>query len=125
MRNVLALIGLLVIGVGGLGWYLGWYKIQSTPTPDGHRQIQIDLNTNKITEDVNKGKVVVRDYLNTDTPNTNPQNPAPNPANTQPTSKPVIPGSTTSFRPNDDGSIVFPGFAPTPPNGGPTLPTPR
>ena len=63
MRNLLALAALVVIGFLGLGWYLGWYKVQSAPTADGHRQIQIDLNTDKIKNDVSKGENKLHDLL--------------------------------------------------------------
>jgi hypothetical protein len=32
MKNILALIGLVVVVTAGLGWYLGWYQITTTPT---------------------------------------------------------------------------------------------
>lgn len=54
MRNILALLAAGAIAVAGLGWYLGWYQFKSTPSADGHRQINIDVNTTKIVEDVNK-----------------------------------------------------------------------
>ena len=113
MRNLLALAALAVLVFLGLGWYLGWYKIQSTAASDGHRHISIDLNTNKITDDVNKGKAKVRDLL------------APDNNNTQNVGTPTTPTTATNFRPEGDGSIVFPSFNPTPPSSGPTLPTPK
>jgi hypothetical protein len=54
MRNMLALLAVGAIAVAGLGWYMGWYQFKSTPSADGHRQINIDVNTKKIVEDVNK-----------------------------------------------------------------------
>jgi hypothetical protein len=54
MRNMLALLAAGAIAVAALGWYLGWYHLQTTPTADGHRQINVDVNTKKIVEDVNK-----------------------------------------------------------------------
>jgi hypothetical protein len=54
MRNTLALLAAGVLAVAGLGWYLGWYQVKSTPLPDGHRAINIDVNGKKIAEDVNK-----------------------------------------------------------------------
>jgi len=111
MRNLLALAGLGLVVFVGLGWYLGWYKFQTTPTADGHRQIQIDLDTKKIKGDISKGESKVRDLIaekegtNTQTPNNNP------PAN----------GTPTSFRP-DEGTFVFPGSTS---GGGQTLPTPQ
>jgi hypothetical protein len=54
MRNILALLAAGLLAFAGLGWYLGWYHVQSTPTSDGHREIKVDLDTKKITEDVSK-----------------------------------------------------------------------
>src|SRR4051812_5027757 len=109
MRNLLALGALGVIGFLGLGWYLGWYKVQSTPTADGHRQIQIDLNTNKIKTDVGKGENKVHDWL------------TENQGGQAPTGVPATGNPVTNFRPAE-GSFVFPGSVP--PSGGPSLPPP-
>lgn len=110
MRNLLALGALALLGFVGAGWYLGWYKVQSTPTADGHRQIQIDLNTNKIKTDVAKGENKVHDILSsTENPN-----------------QPSTSGTPTGLQPKDDGSFIFPASNSTPPNGGSaTLPPPR
>jgi hypothetical protein len=114
MRNLLALAGLVVVGFAGLGWYLGWYKIQSSPSSDGHTHIQIDLNTNKIKSDVVKGENAVHEVI-ANKENTGPQNSNGNvPAN-----------GTTGLRQTEDDTFVFPGDTPPPPSGSPTLPTPR
>jgi hypothetical protein len=55
MRNMLAFLGAALVVFLGLGWYLDWYRIQSTPQGGGQHRINIDLNTKKIGEDVNKG----------------------------------------------------------------------
>lgn len=54
MRNVLALIGLVVVVFVGAGWYFGWYKFAVTPTIDGKQQIQVEVDTRKIGEDAKK-----------------------------------------------------------------------
>ena len=51
MRNLFALIGLLVVGVGGAGWYLGWYKVNFTKNTDGNLQIQTNVDTKKVSGD--------------------------------------------------------------------------
>src|SRR5262245_22326514 len=56
MRNLLALLGAAVATFFIVGWFLGWYKFQTTPGPDGRHQIHIDLNSNKIKADLDKGK---------------------------------------------------------------------
>lgn len=55
MRNMLALIGLTVVVVGGAGWYLGWYKLDVSKAPDGKPQITTTINTTKATGDVQQG----------------------------------------------------------------------
>ncbi len=54
MRNILAMLAAGALAVAGLGWYMGWYHFQSTPSANGHRQINIDVDTKKVAEDVNK-----------------------------------------------------------------------
>src|ERR1700730_16232337 len=34
MRNILALLAAGALVVAGLGWYLGWYHVKSTPSAD-------------------------------------------------------------------------------------------
>src|SRR5437660_10666432 len=55
MRNLLAFLAAAALAVAGLGWYLDWYKFQSTPTSDGHRSITVDIDGKKIGDDVRKG----------------------------------------------------------------------
>jgi hypothetical protein len=114
MRNLLALAALALLLFLGLGWYLGWYKVQNAPAADGHRHIEIDLDTNKIKSDVNKEENKLHDLLNGKN-GTNPQTSNNSPAN----------ATTTSFRTAEDGSIVFSGSSPTLPSGGETLPPSR
>ncbi len=111
MRNLLSLAALGLIVFLGLGWYLGWYRIQTAPTGDGHQQIEINLNTNKIKNDLNKGESKVHDWLNE--PGGNQQ------------SSSTTPGTITSFRAAGDGTWVFPASSTPAPSGGPMLPTPR
>lgn len=51
MRNLLALIGLAVVGFGGVGWYCGWYKLNVGKGTDGNLQIETEVKTNKVIED--------------------------------------------------------------------------
>jgi hypothetical protein len=111
MRNLLALVAAAVLAFAGIGWYLGWYKVQTDSTPTG-RHISIDLNTPKIREDVDRGKEKVRDFLGDDNNNTNPTPSAPPSSNVTPAGY---------QRPAGKDS-----FTPVPPSGnGPTLPPPR
>lgn len=55
MRNLLAFLAAAVLTFAGLGWYLDWYKVQSTPTLAGRTNINIDIDAKKISEDVHQG----------------------------------------------------------------------
>jgi len=105
MRNLLALGAAGVLGFAGIGWYLGWYKIQSTPAQDGHRTISIDVDTTKIKKDVNRGEEKVHDFLAKDGQSTSNSTPAPAPT----------PGTPTGFQRGGDGSLVYPATNNVPP----------
>ena len=66
MKNILALIGLVVVLTAGLGWYLGWYKLGTEPGDSGHRVINVDVNTQKITDDLKKGGQKVGEIITPD-----------------------------------------------------------
>jgi hypothetical protein len=55
MRNLLAFLAAAILTFAGVGWYLDWYRIKSTPAPSGHHQLNIDVNRNKIIDDVHRG----------------------------------------------------------------------
>ena len=95
MRNILALIGAAVVSFGILGWYLGWYKIGTEPSADGHRKINVDLNTPKIAADVKTGEQKVINMLPGDSKGT--------PA----TPQKEVPAQTTGFQFNPDGSVTI------------------
>jgi len=63
MRNLLAFLAMVVLAFFGAGWYLGWYKVQSTPAGAGHRNVSIDVNTVKIGEDLEKGTAKITKML--------------------------------------------------------------
>jgi len=63
MRNLLALFAAVLLMFLGVGWYLGWYNVKAAPAPPGHRAVNIDVDTNKISEDVQKGKERLSDAL--------------------------------------------------------------
>ena len=51
MRNLLALVGLLVVVFAAVGWYCGWYKISVNREPDGNLQIKTNVDTDKVVND--------------------------------------------------------------------------
>lgn len=55
MRNMLALVGALVVGFAGVGWYLGWYKLQVTKSSDGTLQVTTNVDTTRVVHDAGEG----------------------------------------------------------------------
>jgi hypothetical protein len=51
MRNLLALIGLVVVGFAGIGWYCGWYKLSVSRGNEGQPEIKTTVNTEKVADD--------------------------------------------------------------------------
>ncbi len=51
MRNILALIGALVIGFAVAGWYCGWYQVGVTKSADGNLRVETNVNTKKVADD--------------------------------------------------------------------------
>jgi hypothetical protein len=100
VKNLLALLGALVVTFAGVGWYLDWYKIQSSTDSAGHREVNIDLNTKKINADISKGaekiEKVIEHKQTTGTdgpaPTTNPPAVTVRPNAPQPTDILVLPG---------------------------------
>jgi hypothetical protein len=70
MRNLLALLAALVLTIGGVGWYRGWFTIESTPCPrDGDQDITIHIDKQKIGADLVEGKEKIHDVLEKETRN--------------------------------------------------------
>jgi hypothetical protein len=61
MRNILAFLAALALTVAGLGWYLGWYQVQTKPGGAGHQTLNIDINTEKAARDLHRAKEEVLD----------------------------------------------------------------
>lgn len=96
MRNMLALAALALIGFAAIGYFRGWYSIESVPGTAGGRHIEIDVNSNKITQDIKASKDKLRNLLNSDKKN----EPTPGPY------LPSIPGVPTGFRnPNSTPAV--------------------
>lgn len=52
MKNILALIGLVVVVFAGAGWYLGWYKLESVAkSANGETNVSVKVDTSKIGDD--------------------------------------------------------------------------
>ena len=55
MRNLLALVGLVLVVFLGAGYYFGWYTFDTSTGLDGKRQISFEVDTKKIESDSKKG----------------------------------------------------------------------
>jgi len=51
MRNLLALIGLVVVLFVAIGYSRGWYAFNVTPGLDGKKHIAVEVDTGKIKND--------------------------------------------------------------------------
>lgn len=52
MKNLLALLGLSVVVLGGVGYHQGWYKLTVDKNADGTLRVQTDVNTARASEDI-------------------------------------------------------------------------
>ena len=59
MKNVLAFVAALALVVVFAGWYLGWFEVSHRPMPDGHHAVEIDIDKDKLVDDVKKGSETV------------------------------------------------------------------
>lgn len=108
MRNLLALIGLLILGFVGVGWYMGWYKLSFSRTADGNLEIKTNVDTKKVGADSseflkNAGTVI--------------GNQAEKAAQDAKNALPPVPAVGTP------GPVTLPQGAPTAPNTPLTVPT--
>jgi hypothetical protein len=63
MRNLLAFLAAVTLTFFGLGWYLGWYRLHTSPADPGHRNVTIDINTVKIGEDLERGEQKLHEII--------------------------------------------------------------
>jgi hypothetical protein len=97
MRNFLAFVGAALLTVAGIGWYLGWYEIKREPSTPGHSRLQLDIDQEKIGNDVKQGTEKIKDAIEKHAPEASatPDNkPAGSDALLAP--PPAGPGKTTS-----------------------------
>jgi hypothetical protein len=63
MRNMLALLSAVVLLFAGVGWYRGWYHVQSSPARAGHHAVNIDIDKEKIGKDLHDGEEELQKVL--------------------------------------------------------------
>jgi hypothetical protein len=121
MKNLLALVGAVVVLVGGLGWYLGWYKIGTQAGKDGHTNVTVDVDGNEIRKDLKKGRDTVEGFFDH-----NSKSVPGTPTSLQPTPPPggwtlpelpklPTPPSGADIQRNPDGSLKLDVTIPPPP----------
>jgi hypothetical protein len=65
VKNLLALLGFVIVLFAGLGWYLGWYHVAISPAADGHKKVEFDVNTSKLSGDVASGVEKGKEFIET------------------------------------------------------------
>lgn len=64
MRNLLALLAVLTLTIGGVGLWRNWFTIHSAPGgTEGESDITIHVNTQKMGKDLHEGKEKVHELL--------------------------------------------------------------
>lgn len=92
MRNLLAFLAAVTLTLAGVGWYLGWYTIQSQPSASGKSTISIEFDDGKIGSDLKKGLQSVEQKLQKNSDST----PKDSAAETTPTDKKSDDGKKTT-----------------------------
>jgi hypothetical protein len=63
MRNLLAFLAALVLIFVGIGWYRGWYNVETTQAAPGHSAVKVDIDSGKIGQDLHKGSERLQEAL--------------------------------------------------------------
>jgi hypothetical protein len=103
MRNLLALAAAAVLAFVVVGWFRGWYQVSSKPSSTG-REYDVNFNSPKIGQDLEKGEEKVRDMLK------NKIKPASSQTG-EPSHQTVVPGGPSGT----DTAPPKPGTPPAPP----------
>ncbi len=64
MKNLIYLLFLGLLAFAVTGWFLDSYSIAGVPTSSGHHRVQIDVNTDKVKDDLHKGQAKLQDTIN-------------------------------------------------------------
>lgn len=60
LSGLLLLIVLVVVALGGVGYYRGWYNVATASNPEtGQRAIQVNIDEDKVKADAQKAKATV------------------------------------------------------------------
>ena len=103
MRNLLALAAAAVLTFVVVGWFRGWYQISSKSSSTG-REYDVNFNSPKIGQDLEKGEEKVRDMLKNKIKQTSSQTQPPN----DPAHQTVVPGGGPASQHPPEGSVPQP-----------------
>jgi len=78
MNRFFVVIILIVVGIGCLGFYLGWFRVGSDSGGDGKTHITLTVDQNKIKADENKALEKVQSVGHKETETTAPVQPTQN-----------------------------------------------
>jgi hypothetical protein len=56
MKRLIFVLVLIVVGVGCLGFYLGWFQLTTQTTTDGKSNVTVTVDKDKIKDDEQKAK---------------------------------------------------------------------
>jgi hypothetical protein len=80
MRNILAFLGALVLTLLVVGWYENWFQVRTTPGTDGKRNISIDIDSTKVTSDIEEAEHKVQTFVEEEAKKTKAAPPPTQPA---------------------------------------------
>ena len=62
-QNTKCRLGALVVTLAVVGWYENWFQFRTTPGADGNRNLSIDIDSKKVTDDVKKTESEIQHLL--------------------------------------------------------------
>lgn len=88
MKNLVYLLFLVLVGFSVAGYFLNWYKFTDDKSAAGHRHLSVDIDTSKVSQDLQKGEAKLGETiqnLNQPTPADGAAKPgSPDPKSTTP-----------------------------------------
>jgi hypothetical protein len=79
MRNIFAFLGALVLTLLAVGWYENWFQVRTTPGTDGNRNISIDIDSTKVTNDIEEAEHKIQTFVEDEAKKTKAAPPATQP----------------------------------------------
>ena len=109
MKNLLALVGLLVVGFAGVGWYMNWYTLKVDRNTTGELQVQTKVNTKAVAEDTGNWLQQAGKFLDTKVQKASEDAKVTTPGAAGTTPGPITPpAGTAPTTPANQGSWLLP-----------------